>query len=119
MNREQKRNLTNKLKAKGFKKSYIDAFIKLKELKALPIIPEGTQVKLNYNKIISGVDYNTNVDFNKEKYHNFVETNKDKIFTVEYDEKYKNKPNLVCLKEDETVPKWLWFIGDLEVINGG
>ena len=39
--------------------------------------------------------------------------NKDTVFTVEYDEKYKNKPSLVCLKEDTTDPKWLFWVGDL------
>ena len=38
--------------------------------------------------------------------------------TIEYDEKHKEKPYLVCLKEDTTKPKWLFeCLSDLIVIK--
>ena len=68
-------------------------------------IPEGTKVKLNYENIINEPDYTKKV----KAYREFVENNKNKIFTVQYDEKYKNKPILVSLKEDTSKIKWLWY----------
>ncbi len=91
--------------------------LKKKLSQKLAPIPEGTKVKLNYESIISDVNYNKNIDSNKQKYHEFIELNKDRIFSVEYDPKFQDNPTLVCLKEDETDPKWLFWIGDLIVIN--
>lgn len=68
------------------------------------VLEEGTKVKLNYDNIVNDPNYQRKV----QGYKDFVENNKDKIFTVEYDERYKNNPLLVMLKEDETEVKWLW-----------
>jgi predicted site-specific integrase-resolvase len=77
-------------------------------------LAEGTKVKLNYDEITSRPDYQRK----QEKYRAFVENNKDKIFTVEYDERHREKPYLVCLEEDETPIKWLWhIISDLVVVD--
>lgn len=77
-------------------------------------IPEGTKVMLNYESIINEPDYKSKV----EGYREFVENNKDKVFTVQYDEKYRNKPVLVSLAEDTNKIKWLWHCeSDLIVID--
>lgn len=77
-------------------------------------LPEGTKVMLNYTNITTEPDYKNKV----EGYREFVENNKDKIFTVQYDEKYRNKPVLVSLAEDTNEIKWLWHCeSDLIVIN--
>ena len=77
-------------------------------------IPEGTKVMLNYESITTEPDYKAKV----EGYRTFVENNKDKIFTVQYDEKYRNKPVLVSLAEDTNEIKWLWHCeSDLIVID--
>jgi hypothetical protein len=68
------------------------------------VIAEGTKVKLNYDSIVNEPTYERKV----QGYKDFVENNKDKVFTVEYDEKYKNRPLLVMLKEDTNEVKWLW-----------
>ena len=68
------------------------------------VIEEGTKVKLNYDSIVSDPNYSKKV----QPYRDFVENNKDTVFTVQYDEKYKNKPLLVMLKEDTNEVKWLW-----------
>lgn len=78
------------------------------------VIEEGTKVKLNYDSIVNDPNYSRKV----QAYKDFVENNKDKIFTVEYDERYTNNPLLVMLKEDETEVKWLWHSKmDLTVIE--
>lgn len=68
------------------------------------VVAEGTKVKLNYDNITNDPNYPNKV----QAYKDFVENNKDTVFTVEYDEKYTNKPLLVVLKEDTNEVKWLW-----------
>lgn len=73
---------------------------------------EGQKVKLNYSRIKSEKDYKKK----RKSYKDFIEKNKNQIFTVEYDE-YHQDGNLVCLKEDVTNPKWLFSKYDLIVLN--
>ena len=47
----------------------------------------------------------------------FVEENKGKELTVEYDERFKDRPLIVCLKEDPSEVKWLFSVLDLEVVK--
>ena len=69
---------------------------------------------LNYESITNELDYKNKV----ESYREFVENNKDKVFTVQYNEKYRNKPVLVSLAEDTNEIKWLWHCeSDLIVID--
>ena len=70
----------------------------------IDIIPEGTKVKLNYQNITNHPDYARKVN----AYKDFIETNKNKVFTVEYDKIGKHSPILVCLKEDKSKVKWLF-----------
>lgn len=75
---------------------------------------EGTKVKLNYKEITSHPDWSRM----NPNYIDFIEDNKDTIFTVEYDKLRKdaaNKDVFVCLKEDETNPKWKFYTSDLIV----
>lgn len=72
------------------------------------VLQEGQKVKLNYQRIISESDYK----FKQKKYKEFIEVNKDKEFTVQYDEYHQNG-KLVCLKEDNSEPKWLFTFYDL------
>jgi hypothetical protein len=76
-------------------------------------ILEGTKVKINVIKIERRPDYKKLSD----KYKTFIKENRGKIFTVEYDEDKKDKPKLVCLKEDPTPIKWLFWVGDLIVVQ--
>ena len=93
-------------------RKYKEYYDKLKAIKHMAdgdvddsdVIPEGTKVKLNYDSIVNDPNYPKKV----QPYKDFVEANKDTVFTVEYDEKYKNKPLLVVLKEDNNEVKWLW-----------
>lgn len=112
INREQKRNQTKLLKAKGFDDNQIATYFALKEteLKSKPLI-EGQKVKLNLDNIKSHPDY----ERLSLKYKSWAESHKDNIFTVEYDKHPKN--NIVCLAEDESDPKWLFWTGDLMIIE--
>ena len=108
-------------KQKAFRE-YIEYLKKVQAIKRMAdgevdedaVIAEGAKVKLNYDGIISEPTYSQKV----QAYKDFVENNKDTVFTVEYDEKYKNKPLLVMLKEDTSEVKWLWHTKyDLIVIE--
>ena len=93
-------------------RQYIEYYNKVQAIKRMAdgevdedaVIEEGAKVKLNYDSIVSDPNYPKKV----QAYKDFVENNKDTVFTVEYDEKYKNKPLLVMLKEDTNEVKWLW-----------
>ena len=77
-------------------------------------LPEGTKVKLNYESLTNEPSYPKKVN----RYREFVENNKDKIFTVQYDEKYKDRPVLVSFAEDTNEVKWLWHCeSDLIVVE--
>ena len=78
------------------------------------ILAEGTKVRLNYDSIVNEPVYKSK----RKAYKKFVNENKDKVFTVEYDAKYKDKPILVSLKEDDGEVKWLWHCeSDLIVVD--
>ena len=96
MNREERRQLQK------FKKQHKQISVREERLK------EGQRVKLHYQRITSHPDWSKLT----QKYRMWVATHKDDIFTVEYDEQHKDGV-LVCLKEDTTEPKWLFYEGDL------
>ena len=80
-------------------------------LKTASTFSEGDKVTINYEKIVNEAGY----DLRTGKYRDFVENNKDTVFTVEYDKKFKDSKNqiIVTFAEDETNPKWLWYVDDL------
>ena len=116
MNRAEKRNLAKKIKKVnkslnlGLNKTQLEQYIKFKENQMNSVeLYEGDKVKIDYLGITSRIDY----DKRRPEYRNFIEENKDKIFTVKYDEKYRNNPWLVSLEEDTTEPRWLFTTSDL------
>jgi hypothetical protein len=72
---------------------------------------EGSQVKLNYDRIME------NTEGKSELYLQFVEEHKDDIMTIEYDENHKDSPTIFCLKEDTNPVKWLFDISDLILVE--
>ena len=74
-------------------------------------LPEGTKVKLDYDRIMS------HPTSKSELYLQFIEDHKMDILTVEHDPKYGENPQLVTLKEDEGEVKWIFDISDLEVVE--
>lgn len=113
MNRKDRRAQTKVLQ-KTAKISRADAK-KLVEMKYSHYpLEEGTKVKLNWELIKRHPDWK----IQRKDYKEWVETHKDEVFTVEWDENRKrndtsDKKFLVCLKEDETNPKWLFYSSTL------
>lgn len=109
MNREQRRRYAKELKKMGANQGEIKRYDDM--LKTASNFAEGDKVTINYDKITSETGY----ELRTENYRTFVENNKDTIFTIEYDKKFKGSGNqiLVTFAEDETKPKWLWYVDDL------
>lgn len=109
MNREQKRAL-NKKKNISTKGARGKINLKKQTIETDDIyIAEGTKVKLNIKRIKEHPEYLKLTD----DYRAFVEANENTVFTVEYDKFRKNPSTLVCLKEDPTPVKWLFWTGNL------
>jgi len=111
MNREKRRKLTKELKAKGFSKDKIATYLNFVTKDSKVVIPEGSKVKLDVDKIKAHPDYIKLTD----KYKNWVADNRNKVFTVKYEEKYGESPNLVALEEDDI--GWLFPISDLVIMG--
>lgn len=104
MNREQRRNLAKKT---GLSQKIVNAFLGRSKPDS-PVLREGQKVRLNYERITGGADYDRLVD----RYKAFVEAHRDDVFTVKYDKRHKDGV-MVCFKEDKT---WLWHASDLVVV---
>ena len=120
MNRAERRNLAKKIKKinknlkLGLNKTQLKDYIKFKEEQLSSVVFfEGDKVKINYESITSRIDY----EKRRPEYRNFIEENKNNIFTIKYDEKYRNNPWLVSLEEDTTEPRWLFTTSDLILYN--
>jgi hypothetical protein len=110
INREErrKRGLTKE------QAELLEYYWKLENTPNEPLIDDGVKVKFKYEQIVSGADYKHLA----QKYRDFIEENKDKEFTVLIeDTKIHNKYKLVSLVEDETDPKFLFWVGHLELID--
>lgn len=107
MNRAEKRKLAKKLKMK-YAELLESLEFKIEDV-TVEELPEGTKVKLKAEQILQQKDLN-------EKYREWVEANKDKVFTCEKDPTLPNDSKRVVLKEDESNPKWLFHVTDLELV---
>lgn len=110
MNREQKRDFVKMAKKNGFTKEKADAFIHIGEngsgkTSSSQEINRGDKVRLNTEYLMSRDNYNITA----ESYRKFVEENPDTVFKV-----VSSFKNLVTLEEE---PKWLFWSGDLIVVE--
>lgn len=67
---------------------------------------DGDKVTLNYKQITSRKDWKRKLP----NYKNWVNENKDRVFTISKGEKYNE---FVTFKEDTSEEKWLFWVGDL------
>lgn len=114
LDREQRRKLKLSMKESVVLTDLINMATVKKTLDDWKPIAEGTKVKLNMEKIKEDVNYPRLTD----KYKTWIDDNQDKTFTVEYDPKHQKDPQLLCLKENVEPVKWLFFEGDLIVLEG-
>lgn len=121
MNREQLRNFRKNLKKSSLPEQVQEDIIERLLIQSSNPVScyEGEKVRLDYARITSYKDW----DRLRPEYKEFVEKHKNDIFTVEFDPvkketKAENLETMVQLKEDPTVPKFLFWAGDLIPING-
>ena len=107
MNRAEKRKVAKKLKMK-YAELLESLEFKIEDV-TVEELPEGTKVKLKAEQILQQRNLN-------EKYREWVEANKDKVFTCEKDPTLPNDSKRVVFKEDENNPKWLFHVTDLELV---
>lgn len=114
MNRQQRRDLTSRLRKKGLSNEDIQTVVKLKEAQDNgQVLQPGDKVQLDIDRIKQHPGW----EDRRPEYKEFCESNVGRTFTVEYDKARKSNPSLVCLAEDQTVPKWLFWPGDLKKVD--
>lgn len=114
MNRQKRRELTSRLRKKGLSNEDIQTVIKLKEAQDNgQVLQPGDKVQLDIDRIKQHPGW----EDRHPEYKEFCESNVGRTFTVEYDKSLKSNPSLVCLVEDQTVPKWLFWPGDLKKVD--
>lgn len=70
---------------------------------------EGDKVKLNMEEIRSSPDWERKTP----TYRAWCEAHAGQELTVIYDQNHTDRPELVCLEEDGTEPRWLFSVIDL------
>ena len=123
-NREQARAFSKILKKSGKTETEINNIIDLTKkvtlmydteqlVKFKNYLLEGDKVKLNADKIRNHPDW----DKLQEAYREFIISNVDTVFSVKYDENYPDKPNMVRLEDETELYNWLFWDGDLYVLD--
>lgn len=117
--------LENELKSdkyKGLQDSFSSDNMKNENENINLIMPkENVKVKLNYDRITSNqsyiIDKETFKDSHRQNFIDFIESNKDTIFTVFYDLEYMKKfPDHICFNEDKKLSKWAFHYSDIIII---
>ncbi len=109
MNRIERRRLSKA----GQTRQFLDDLSKIAEIKKAMkdlVLQPGDKVRLNMETITSAKGY----DKKLPAYKAFCENNAGRVFTVEYVDGMH--PSVVCLAEDESSPKWLFWTGDLKAV---
>ena len=101
MNRKSRRKLDKTVGVKGFG-TVVSA------MSSGPVFSEGDRVVIRYEQIVNRKDFAAKNDL----YKVFLEENRDKVFTIHKVSQGKDH-SLIELVEDPSVPKWLWWEGDL------
>lgn len=112
MNREQRRAFKKK-NGKTAREYATDKLNKLSQ-EIETHLHDGDKVRLDVDRIMGRGDYTHTT----EEYKSFVESSRDKVFTVRLYRKRKDGFSAVIELVEE--PKWLFWYGDLiRVKNGG
>lgn len=112
MGREQKRKTIKIAKKNGIPKSVAELYFSMKLHGSLPnTFNEGDKVRLNIEAIKKHQDYPKLT----RKYHDFIDSHADDVFTIKKDNGRKDTNTLVCLAEDKD--GWLFWTGNLTLVE--
>ena len=119
MNREQRRQTVKNLQKKGLKRESAETIVERMDFTEHHFSKEKRKKeknKLNYDRITHYKDWK----ILRQEYKDFVEANKDTVFTVEFDDirkkeaEKKNRLSRHCQYVEDTTPvKWLFYAIDL------
>lgn len=112
MNRQQKRHPILTSRQSDVLTDLVNIAKIKKALDEYKPIAEGARVKLNYERISSHPDYSRLVP----EYQQYVESNKDKEFTVVHDTNPKFS-NTVFLKDETGTSIWKFWEGELIIVK--
>ena len=113
-NRQQKRNFVKYMSKRGkTREEALAMLVNMTNTTTIKYLAEGTKVKIKYEQVLSHFSDGGNPIFT-----DWLEKNKDNVFTIEYDERHTQNPQLVCLAEDESNPKNLFWDLDLYEYKG-
>lgn len=122
MNRDQRRAMEKALRrsnGKAVTQKQAREAVKAFDALTKPMgIKEGDKVMLDYDAMCP----NGNWSIKNEKYRDFVETNKDKVFTAETPPRTRSNVKALSgifqLAEDTSAVKWLFWGGHLKKVEG-
>lgn len=118
MNREQKHKAIKSLTAKGYSAEQAEGMLMMNAaVDSKKFLKEGDRVKLNVTQMQSRPECKSDIDQNKVRFQAWVLDHRDKVITVKYDKNLTINPSIVCVKEDKTDPKWIFWEGDLDVVE--
>lgn len=109
INRQQRRNLKKPPKSKYSPEQIELAKILFLREQCRGRFAEGDKVKLNMEEIRSAPDWERKTP----AYRAWCEAHAGQELTVIYDQAHTDRPELVCLEEDDAEPRWLFSVIDL------
>ena len=122
MGRAEKRKLAKKLKhlqntkpweVQAIIKEEYDRMLVENRTKNKDILMPGDKVQLDLEKIMQDPDW----EKMKPEYKEYAMSHANNVFTLSKQAKQVGPYGLVCFEEDETDPKWLWFLGHVKKIE--
>ncbi len=115
MNLQERRNFQKQAQKKGLDPKVLQAIIKAQKMDNQDFA-NGEKCRLRVDELLNDRPN----DRLNQGFRAFVESYRDKIVTVEYDNGRTTPPvRQVCIAEDETEPKFLIYTGHLEKVNEG
>ena len=75
----------------------------------------GDKVMLDVQKVMDDINYGQM----KQEYKEFIQSHANEVFTLSKVAKMSGPFAAVSFEEDETDPKWMFFIGHLKKVNKG
>lgn len=112
--RQYSKDLKKRLRKDGYSKQQASEFVNLMTSQFnSEKLEAGEKVKIDYDRFLKNEEKSPQLP----KFIEFVEENKDKIFTVMYEPMYEKKKMICCLEEDTSEPRWTFSPYELIRVN--
>lgn len=112
--RQYNKDLKKRLRKDGYSKQQAAEFANLMTSQFnSEKLDAGEKVKIDYDRFLRNEAKSPQLT----KFVEFVEENKDKVFTVMYEPMYEEKKMICCLEEDTSDPRWTFSPYELIRVN--